>query len=193
MNFLGGGIYDINVGKGFFPVKVKFDTSKITFICLGALTDLRLKKTMKKNTIGFNDTFPDTNDISYSITPQDLIGIGLQKELVGRFNTYLHTDDYDKETLKRILIASITSPMISFRKLVETFNKELIIQDEVYDLIAEQAHALNTGARSLETVMNGIRTQYLKEILRGKESTVYLDTETINLANTEAMTRKERR
>ena len=193
LNFLGGGIYDISVGKGFLPVKVKFDTSKITFICLGALTDLRLKKTMKKNTIGFNDTSPDTNDISYSITPQDLIGIGLQKELVGRFNTYLHTEDYDKAALKRILIESVTSPMIGFRKLVETFNKELIIQDEVYDLIAEQAHALNTGARSLETVMNGIRTQYLNEILRGKENTIYLDTEAVNFANTEAMTRKERK
>ena len=193
LDFLGGGVYDINVGKGLFPVKVKFDTSKITFVCLGALTDLRSKKTMKKNTIGFYQTTPDNDNISYSITPKDLISMGLEKELVGRFNSYLHTEDYDQETLKRILIESTTSPLIGFKKLVETFNKELIVQDEVYDLIAEQAYELNTGARSLDTVMNGIRSQYLKEILRGKENTIYLDIETINLANTQSMTRKERK
>lgn len=149
---------------------------------------------MKKNTIGYNQSIQDSNDsVSYSITPKDLIDAGLKKELVGRFNTYLHTEDYDKAALKRILIESVTSPMIGFEKLVEGYNKELIIEDEVYDLIAEQAYELNTGARSLQTVMNGIRTQFLKEILRGKENTIYLDAEAVNLANTKAMTRKERR
>lgn len=45
LHFLGGGEYDINVGGGLFSAnKVKFDTSKVTFICLGALTELRSKK-----------------------------------------------------------------------------------------------------------------------------------------------------
>ena len=194
LDFLGGGEYDINVGGGLFPVKVKFDTSKVTFVCLGALTELRSKKTMKKNTIGFNQSIQDSNDsVSYSITPKDLIDSGLKKELVGRFNTYLHTEDYDKAALKRILIESVTSPMIGFEKLVEGYDKELIIEDEVYDLIAEQAYELNTGARSLQTVMNGIRTIYLRKIMRYKENTIYLDAEAVNYANTKAMTRKERR
>lgn len=193
LDFLGGGVYDINVSGRLFPNIVKFDTSKLTFVCLGALTNLRSKKTMKKNTIGFNQTSQDTNTVDYSITPQDLISIGLQKELVGRFNTYLHTEDYSKDALKQILLKSSISPLIGFRKWVESFNKELIIEDDVYDIIAEQAYELNTGARSLETVMNSIRTRYLKEVIRGKETTIYLDAETINLAHTQSMTRKERK
>ena len=54
------------------------------------------------NPIGFERVFESTHD-SYEITPDDLVRIGLERELVGRFNTYLHTNDYTKEDLYKIL------------------------------------------------------------------------------------------
>ena len=137
LDFLGGGKYNIRVGNSIFDMnEVEFDTSKLTFVCLGALTDLRSKKTEIKQTIGFGQTTQSSEEQYYSITPQDLMSIGLERELVGRFNTYLHTDDYSKESLKKILKESTISPLIGFKKWIESRGKQLVIGDDVYDLIA---------------------------------------------------------
>ena len=193
LDFLGGGKYDIHVGNSIFDMKeIKFDTSKLTFVCLGALTDLRSKKTEIKQTIGFGQTPQSLEEQYYSITPEDLMNIGLERELVGRFNVYLHTDDYSKETLKKILKESTISPLIGFKKWVESSGKKFTVDDEVYDLIASLACDLNTGARSLQTVMNNIRTSFIKEVLRGTSDTIHLDSETVIKTNDQTMNRKRR-
>lgn len=193
LDFLGGGKYTIHVGKGIFDVKeIEFDTSKLTFVCLGALTDLRSQKTEKKQSIGFEQLSQQTEQQEYSIKPQDLVEIGLEKELVGRFNTYLHTNDYSKENLTKILKESSISPLIGFRQWIESRGKKLEIDDAVYDLIVNQAYELNTGARSLQTIMNSIRTHFIKEVLRGSSKTIYLDSETVEKILAQTMSRKVR-
>ena len=172
--------------------EIKCETSKLTFVCLGALTDLRSKKTEIKQTIGFGQTPQSLEEQYYSITPEDLMNIGLERELVGRFNVYLHTDDYSKETLKKILKESTISPLIGFKKWVESSGKKFTVDDEVYDLIASLACDLNTGARSLQTVMNNIRTSFIKEVLRGTSDTIHLDSETVIKTNDQTMNRKRR-
>lgn len=193
LDFLGGGKYNIRVGNSIFDMnEIEFDTSKLTFVCLGALTDLRSKKTETRQTIGFGQTSQSSEEQTYSITPQDLMSIGLERELVGRFNTYLHTDDYSKESLEKILRESTISPLIGFKKWIEARGKQLVIDEKVYDLIAEQAYELNTGARSLQTVMNNIRTSFIREVLRGTDNTIHLDSETVIKANGQTMNRKGR-
>lgn len=193
LDFLGGGKYNIRVGNSIFDMnEIEFDTSKLTFVCLGALTDLRSKKTETRQTIGFGQTSQSSEEQTYSITPQDLMSIGLERELVGRFNTYLHTDDYSKESLEKILRESTISPLIGFKKWIEARGKQLVIDEKVYGLIAEQAYELNTGARSLQTVMNNIRTSFIREVLRGTDNTIHLDSETVIKANGQIMNRKGR-
>lgn len=166
LDFLGGGIYSLNIGNKFLKAEqLEFDTSKLTFILLGALSELRAKKTV-------------TSDI-YSIMPEDLISHGLEHELVGRINTYLHTDEYTKEDLLRILKESSISPLLSLKKGVTLYEKELIVSDDIYEYIVNAAYQLHSGARGLQTVMNNIRTSLLKEILRGDESTIYLGKERV--------------
>ena len=191
LDFLGGGKYTLHVGDIFDTGTIEFDTSKLTFICLAALTDLRSQKTEKKQSIGFGSS-QQIIQKDYTITPQDLIGFGLERELVGRFNVYLHTNDYSKESLTRILKESTISPLIGFRKWVEASGKKLEIDDDVYDLIVDQAYELNTGARSLQTVMNNIRTPFIKEVLRGPSDTIYLDSETVKKINGQTMNRRGR-
>lgn len=192
-DFLGGGKYNIRVGNSIFDMdEIEFDTSKITFVCLGTFTNLRSKKTETRHTIGFGQTSQSSEEQTYSITPQDLMSIGLERELVGRFNTYLHTDDYSKESLEKILRESPLSPLIGFKKLIEKWKKQLVIDDDVYGLIAEQAYELNTGARSLQTVINNIRTPFIREILRGTDNTIHLDSETVIIAIGQTMNRKGR-
>lgn len=194
LDFLGGGKYNLRISDNiFFKDEIEFDTSKLTFVCLGALTDMRVQKTEKKHSIGFGQENVNSDKQVYKITPQDLINIGLERELVGRFNTYLHTNDYSKELLQKILIESAISPLLGLRKWVESKGKKLEIEEGVYDLIAEQAYELNTGARSLQTIINNIRTPLIKEVLRGKNSTIYLDSETVLNANNQMLIRKGRR
>ena len=192
LDFLGGGKYRLRIGNNIFDMKeIEFDTSKITFICLGALTDLRSQKTEKKQLMGFGSS-QQNNQKDYTITPQDLIGIGLEKELVGRFNTYLHTNDYSRENLSKILKESTISPLIGFRQWIESKGKKLQIDDDVYNLIADQAYELNTGARSLQTVMNNIRTPFIKEVLRGDNEIIHLDSETVRKINGQIISRRGR-
>lgn len=197
LDFLGGGKYNIRIGDNVFDMdQIEFDTSKLTFICLGALTDLRSKKTARQQTIGFgqsSQTEQTFDEQTYSITPDDLISIGLEKELVGRLNTYLHTDDYSVESLEKILRESDISPLKGFEEWVNFYGKKLVIDDDVYRLIAEHAYKLNTGARSLQTVMNGIRTFFMKTVMRGTSDTIHLDAVTVSKVNEQTTIRKRRR
>ena len=199
LDFMGGGKYTISIGGSLFGYKVEFDTSKITFVCLAALTDLRAGKTGSKSRkmgrIGFDyegrDKLEDRpTEETYSITPQDLIDVGLERELVGRFNTYLHTDEYPPEMLLKILKTSTISPLLTFKNWIESKNKVLEIEPGALELIAQYAFEMRTGARSLQTVMNNIRTSCLKQVMRGKDTVVYLSKELVEKVCSENVTRK---
>lgn len=192
LDFLGGGKYTIEVDKG---QTVEFDTSKLTFVCLGALTNLRNDKMQMSSSrpIGFNVKYDEsTKAKNYSITPEDLIKMGFEKELVGRFNTYVHTKDYSKSDLKKILLESKISPLIGFKTLVSSFGKKLVIDEDAYDLIAEAAYDLNTGARSLQTVVNNLNSRYLEELLVGAEEEIHITFEDVKRINEAAFKEKGR-
>lgn len=193
LDFLGGGKYTIRVGNSIFDMKeFEFDTSKLTFVCLGALTDLRQQKIKPKQSIGFVQPSLQGSQQDYTIKPQDLMGIGLERELVGRFNTYIHTNDYSRESLIKILRDSTISPLIGFKQWIESRGKKLEIDEDVYDIIADQAYELNTGARSLQTIVNNIRTPFIKEVLRGTSQIIHLDSETVIKVGEQAMNRRGR-
>lgn len=193
LDFMGGGTYKVPIMQSFFGSMMgNFDTSKLTFICLGALTSLREDKSVEEKSAGFNANITPKKIENFEITPQDLIDFGYERELVGRLNTYLHTEEYQEEVLLRILKESAISPMKGFEKWVNSYNKRLVICDGVYEAIASEAYKLNTGARSLQTVMNNIRTVFLKKVMRSKDDEVYLDTDTVYLACKKAVTRKSR-
>lgn len=187
LDFLGGGKYSIRTGKSL--ERVEFDTSKLTFICIGALTKLRSEKILEDKSLIYVN---DRNTSSYTITVQDLIKIGLKNELVGRFNTFLHTDDYSLESLINILKYSTISPLLGFRRWVEAKGKRLELAEGVYEEIAKCAYDMNTGARSLQAIMNNIRTVFIKDVLRGKDEVVYLDAETVRKIYNNYMIRKVR-
>lgn len=194
LDFLGGGKYNFTVGDNFFDKEeIVFDTSKLTFICIGALTNLRTVKTDKKPSIGFENSNEISNTCNYSITPQDLIDIGLERELVGRFNTYLHTEEYSRDDLINILKESSISPLFGFENWISSKGKKLQIEDGVYEEIVNAAYHLNTGARSLQTVVNNIRTHFIKDVLRGKDEVIHLDLDTVVNINESTINRKSRR
>ena len=194
LNFMGGGTYQVNPGGALGRTlgNIKFDTSKLTFICLGALTELREEKLGKKN-MGFGaDVTKEEKNVDFTITPDDLVHIGFERELIGRINTYLHTNEYSRDALEKILRESPISPMLDFKAWIESKKKKLVIDDEVYRMIADKAYELKTGARSLQTVMNGIRTEFLKQVLIGNSDTIELNAEVVRKACNKMTSRKGR-
>lgn len=69
--------------------------------------------------------------------------------------------------------------MLSLKKGISLYGKELIIDEDIYEDIVNAAYQLHSGARGLQTIINNIRTSFLKEILRREEQTIYLGKERV--------------
>ena len=181
LSFIGGGKYDLSSGNPFSRGQ-EFDTSKLTFIMSGAFTKLKEEKIKEQesNKIGFTDDSNKT-DKSYTLTPQDYIDYGLMRELFGRIKVLTYTKTYSKDDLKTILLKSEISPLKNFEKTVKMFGHEGIIYNNIFiDKLVEEAYNMETGARSLQTIMSEIQNEMLTElIVDKKEDYIELDEDTI--------------
>jgi len=162
LTFIGGGKYDIKVNKNTYT----FDTSKITFILMGAFTDIREEKIKKNESskIGFGEK--ENNNRSYTITADDYIKYGLMREFFGRIKVIATTKTYTKEDLTNILLNSTISPLKNLEKSAQMFGYGGITYDEeLIKRIVDEAYEKNTGARALQTVVAGIQDQLLLEMI----------------------------
>lgn len=165
LSFIGGGKYDIKMHDQFGH-NLTFDTSKITFILMGAFTDIRESKIKENSTnkIGFGDTENRLNE--YSITPQDYIDYGLMREFFGRIKVLVSTKSYSKEDLMRILLSSEISPLKNFEKNAKMFGYDgITYEEEFINKVIEEAYEMKTGARALQTIMSGIQNELLLEMV----------------------------
>ena len=150
LTYLSGGKFNVEYkGKN-----VEFDTSKITFICMGAFTDLREYK--EQNEINENN--------QYTIKPEDYINAGIMRELVGRFSLITSTNSLKKANYIKILTDSELSPLSGLKELAAMYDCKINCDDAIIEKIAEQAAKENTGARSLQTVVNAIKDQILADL-----------------------------
>ena len=193
LDLMGGGKYILSSSdrKGFPFEDYEFDTSKLTFICIGALTNLRDKKTESVKHIGFGAKEQIEKE-EYDINSEDLINMGLERELVGRLNTFIHTKEYSEEDLKNILLNSRISPLIGFENFLNYIGVDLIIEEDVYDLIAHEAYEMKTGARALQTIIYSIRKEFIRDIYQNGLLEIYLDCETVRKVINSMTKRKKR-
>lgn len=169
LNFISGGTYDLEdpedmMGFGTIP----FDTSCITFIMMGAFTDIREKKLkeLNKKPIGFSDESSKSKELTYEVTPQDYIDYGLMREFFGRIKVITNTKTYTKEDLKTILTTSKISPLINFKKTAKMQGYEnMEYSDKFIDLLADKAYKMGTGARALQTIMSEIQNDMLYDLI----------------------------
>jgi ATP-dependent Clp protease ATP-binding subunit ClpX len=203
LDFLGGGKYDIY----YQNQKMEFDTSTLTFIGLASFTELRkqkIKEAMEnyqytdadaKISFLYQDTGsvvpfgfkvdleePTEETIEYDITKEDLVNYGYQDDLINRFNTFIHTKDYDKETLKHIITHSSTSPFLGLKEWIKLYGKKPIVEEETIDLIAEKAYELHSGARGIETVIEAIKDRILESTMLGNNKNIYITSELVEAA-----------
>ena len=156
LTYIGGSKFTVEYkGKSY-----DFDTSKLTFICLGAFTDMREKKEQNLDENG-----------NYIVAEEDYISAGIMRELVGRFQLITSTRSLDKKDFIRILKESSISPL---NKLVELgkniYNANIVFDEDIIEEIADMALEKNTGARSLNSVVNSLRNLMLQELNESRKT-----------------------
>ena len=181
--YIGGSKIEIEYnGK-----KIVFDTSKITFIGLGAFNNLRERKIQEnekkyKPSIGFSTAQDDDYSKVYNITAQDYIDEGLMRELVGRFTTLTSTRALTPQLLEKILNESEISPLKGLQAIgaLEDVGVNITIDYDVVSQIASLAYDENFGARGLKTIFNNIKNVVLVDLLSGKLKELRITHELLN-------------
>lgn len=160
---------------------IQVNTKDILFICCGAFVGLDKiveKRVIKKSTVGFttdNDTSKkDKENILKYTTPDDLMKFGLIPELIGRLPIITHTNELTKSELKRIMTEPKNSIVSQFTQMFKLDGVDLIIDDSVYDYIAENAIKNKTGARSLRAFMEVLLEDAMFEIPSNDETELHI-------------------
>lgn len=162
-----------------------FDTSKLTFIAMGAFTDLRerkIKENEKKRggTIGFSSTSDDDIERKYTVDREDYINEGLEREFVGRFTCVTYTNELSVKDLERVLIESISSPLNSLYAIGTIMGCKIIVSPEIIHQIAQMAYNTNTGARALIGIVQTIKDVVANDLIDNKKKEIVISSEILN-------------
>lgn len=178
LSYLEGETISLDMG---FGSKVDFDTSKITFIALGAFNDLRERKIKanKKSNIGFS-TSSNNQENTYKISVQDYIDEGIHRELIGRFGLLASTDHLDYDKLMKILKESKISPVRALVQLGTIYGVEIVFTDEILSKIANYALEDGTGARGLKAIVGSLQNIILADMISAKVDRIVINDEMLN-------------
>lgn len=147
---------------------IQIDTSNILFICGGAFDGLDkvIEKRTGKQGIGFgaevkSKVNKDTSELLKQVEPHDVLKFGIIPELVGRLPVLVTLDPLDKDALVKILSEPKNALTKQYTRLLEMDGVRLEFEDGALEAVAEKALKLNTGARGLRSVMEGIMTNVM--------------------------------
>ena len=147
---------------------IQIDTSNILFICGGAFDGLDkvIEKRTGKQGIGFgaevkSKVSKDTSELLKQVEPHDVLKFGIIPELVGRLPVLVTLDPLDKDALVKILSEPKNALTKQYTRLLEMDGVRLEFEEGALEAVAEKALKLNTGARGLRSVMEGIMTNVM--------------------------------
>ena len=147
---------------------IQIDTSNILFICGGAFDGLDkvIEKRTGKQGIGFgaevkSRSNQDSSQLLRQVEPHDVLKFGIIPELVGRMPVLVTLDPLDKDALVKNLTEPKNALTKQYTRLLEMDGVRLEFEKSALEAIAEKALKLNTGARGLRSVMEGIMTNVM--------------------------------
>ena len=145
---------------------VHVNTQNILFICGGAFEGIERRIAQRLNTqvIGYgsaNKAQIDKENLLQYVEPADLRAYGLIPEIIGRLPVVTYLDNLDREALLRILTEPKNALTKQYTRLLEMDGVRLEFEESALEAIAEKALKLNTGARGLRSVMEGIMTNVM--------------------------------
>ena len=142
---------------------VQFDTRNVLFICGGAFDGLapQIARRLSRGQIGFHDGDATSMDpkeptVFRHAEPDDLLRYGLIPELIGRLPVLTALDALTPADLRRILTDPKNALVRQYQKLFAMDGVDLVLEDDALDAVVEKAVRLNTGARGLRSVLEGV-------------------------------------
>ena len=149
---------------------IQFDTKDVLFICGGAFTGLDkiIKVRLGSKVIGFNQDEKkldfENEDILLQAQPEDLLKFGLIPELIGRLPVTVALSELSEDALVRIIKEPKNSIIKQYETLFEMDGVELEVEEDAIHAVADKALQMNTGARGLRGIFEGIMTEIMYEI-----------------------------
>jgi ATP-dependent Clp protease ATP-binding subunit ClpX len=141
------------------------DTTNILFICGGAFVGLEEIMTRSKS-FGFISTTEENDKnilerLNNRVKPVDLFEFGLIPEFTGRLPIIVRFRDLTKEMLVRIMSVPKNAIYHQFREIFQSEGVELVVEQQVFEQIAEIAIEYKTGGRSLRGIFEELMTPIL--------------------------------
>jgi ATP-dependent Clp protease ATP-binding subunit ClpX len=96
-------------------------------------------------------------------THEDLVNFGIIPELAGRVNFIVPLHRLKRDDIIAILKNAKTSPLRFYENFFYVHYDELVVDEEVYGLMADEILKLNTGARGIQTVLQTLLNDFLYE------------------------------
>ncbi len=150
---------------------IQIDTTNILFILGGAFDGVEkiIERRVSSGAMGFGNEVKSKKELERSkllkqLVPQDLIKFGLIPELVGRMPVVTTLDTLDEDALVRILSEPKNALVKQYQQLFSLDNVELEFTPDALHAVAEKTLGLNTGARGLRAVMEGLLTGLMFEV-----------------------------
>lgn len=162
---------------------IDFDTKNIIIIFLGAFSGLdKIRdKRLNTNPLGFVTNNQEKKEKG-KFLKQDLVEYGMPEEFVGRIDTIIEMNKLTKQDLASILRRSKLSIFRRYQSELRGKGITLSYCDKLFDCIAEESLALDTGARELSNTVNYIFENIMYDILAnpGKYSKCTLELDIVH-------------
>ncbi|HOJ86874.1 MAG TPA: AAA family ATPase [Elusimicrobiales bacterium] len=162
-------IYGHDHGVRIFREVKGYDISNVLFIAAGAFVGLDkiIEERIKNKTpIGFSSSKESGLELSKQVSNADLENFGFIPEIIGRFPSIIALKNLSEKDLENILKQSKDSPIKLYEKMLEKSGIDYKFDDKVIAEIAEEANKMDTGARSLYSIMEKKFFEILKNNLK---------------------------
>ncbi len=155
LKLIEGGNITTKLDRDDADSRFEINTSKITFIGIGAFTGIK----------------PSNN---YKLVPNDFVSYGMLPELMGRLPKIIQFSPLDEKDLARILTSSTISPLLDQKIFYGRLGIDLKYDDDFIQYAAKRAKELDCGARSLKNTIEESLDEQAFDVLAGKTKTLVL-------------------
>lgn len=127
---------------------------QLTIVCMGAFSSIRDSKKNQHHPIGFTNANAEVNEDDIEITLDDMKNMGFKEELLGRFQRIVRLSPLDIQTMRSIVDTEL-------KKLMVLVNREILLDDNAKDKIAQAAFDSGLGARKIRSQLRCMAEDYL--------------------------------
>ena len=140
---------ELRIGNSFV------DTGNLLFILGGAFSGISAGRKRHMNPIGFGAQAVDEVHCDELVT-EDFVAYGMEPELMGRITQRLALEPLSREDMKRILLEAENSVFRQYQAFFLEQGIRLQLSSKRAEQLIDEALALGTGARGLQTAVENM-------------------------------------